>query len=309
MIISRSYRGDGSFTGYNDIPGDRRVGQSYGRRGKREPLRGSRILDAQMKRDARIQRTARSKTVKRAVRTTFVMLFCFLIIALLLFFFAKVVLVVREVNFVGLSAYEETEILESGILPVRGFVYGIDKARIKSALTLHFPYIKSVYINRKLPSILELSVEEESPVYYIRACGEYFLVTNDLRVVDCVPDKAALDESGYREIRLPAVTRAISGRPLAFEGEIATGYIKNIIQLVEQSPIFDRVTTLVADDKFDIVLICDDIYRICLGDTSEAAVKMMVAAKILEDELFTPDVGAMIDVRNPKQARVIMGNH
>lgn len=309
MIMTRPNRPDRMWTGFDEPLHKRRIVPPQGGRATRDTLRGSRILDAQIKRDARIHRTAWAKTVKRTIRTGFVLLFCLSLIALLLFVFARIFLVVREVRFSGLATYQEEEILGSGIVPDQGFLYGIDKAGVQSALTLRYPMIKSVSISRSLPSTLEITVEEEKPSYYTRISGEYYLISNDLRAVGRAADRAALEAAGYREIVLPPVKRAITGRPLVFEQGVTTGYVRSILELVDKSPLAGRVTGLEATDKFELTLMCDGIYRVCLGDGTDAAVKMMVAAKILEDELFTPGVGATIDVRNPKQARVIMGSY
>lgn len=305
MIMTRPNTRERLWTDFEDA--GRRPEAPPGGRAK-DALRGSRILEAQMKRDARIHRTARSKALKRTFRSGFALAVCLLVIALFFGALARMLLVVREVEFVGLSAYAEEEILASGVVPSGGFMYALDKGALQRALTLRFPYIKSVSVNRRLPSTLALTVEEEKPVYFTRVCDEYFLITNDLRAVGYSADRAELEAAGYREIQLPPIKRAVAGRPLVFEEGIGYGYVKTILEIIEASPLAGRVSEFVATDKFELTLICDGIYRICLGDTADAAVKMLVAAKILEDELFVPGIGATIDVRNPKQARVIMGS-
>lgn len=269
----------------------------------------SRIFDAQLKRDARIHKTVQRHSIKRAFRTSFGVILCFIFGALLLFFMARVFLVVREINIVGLNSYDDTEVIEAGGIKMSGFMYSINKKQAENAITLYCPYVKSVYIDRKLPSMLELTVTEETAVYYTKLCGEYFMLTDELRAVGHAMDKNELDAAGYREIIIPKVTRAIAGRTIQFEDSVSTGYIRNIMKEINNSPLAERVTQVRAGDKFDIYVICNGIYSIYLGDTSDAAIKLSVASKILEDEIFKPGINANIDVSNPKQSRVTVGSY
>jgi len=128
------------------------------------------------------KRMAKQRKKERKKRAfTRVLVFLFLVLALLLFLRSKY-FEIKDIKVEGMSYYSGSEIVSmSGATPGRNLIFDPGKKEIEEALAGN-PYFKSVEVKRKLPSTLIIEVEERAQIAAV-IFGDGYIVIDDEGVV------------------------------------------------------------------------------------------------------------------------------
>ncbi len=244
-----------------------------------------------------------NRTKKQFSKFTYILILgvlsaVFLIICLAVFFR------IEEIEVVGSSRYSEEQILSITGIEEGLSLYEVSNADLEG-LGERLAYIKNAKIVRKLPRTLIIQLTEDEPRYMCELYGEYFVLSDELRVLDRVFDRAKIDGMGLIELVLPEINSAMVGYDLEFSTQISERYVSAYIDALESSPLFKKTTAFDLRDRFNLALIAEGIYLVDFGNGDELNTKLTAVAGMLESEVFSDGVPATIDANDPSQCPVI----
>ena len=208
----------------------------------------------------------------------------------------------------GNKRYTAEQIVSVSGIEVGQNLYAINKKAAKGFITEEYPYINDVTIRRELPSTLTFKVEEDIPRYYTEICGEYFVLSESLRVLERTFD---IPQSGDEEIKLipllmSEVQTAVVGDELVFEKELVFEYISNFIQALTSHEMAPEITSIDMTQRYNIYVTYQDRFRIYMGDNTETAMKLTFAGLMIET--FPQDKSGQVDAHDITVGSVILDN-
>ena len=228
----------------------------------------------------------------------------FVIIAVFAVVCLTKVFVIKSVEVVGTDRYSGEELLSLIGASEGDSLYSVrnsDVASLPSKLSL----VKNVRISRKLPQTLIFTVTEDEPSYYCEFYGEYFLLSDSLRVLDHVTDGSGLSEEGLLRLELPSIDRVLVGSTIVFENEADMRYVTACLDALSASSVRELVNAFDLRDKFDLEMICESKYLVQLSDYDELPTKLSTLAQVLAHDALRDRGKARIDVSDPEKASVI----
>lgn len=220
--------------------------------------------------------------------------FCtvFVVICVVLFFKVQII----EVTGTQIYGYDNDKIRQTSGIEVEQNLYTIGSGQVKDAIINAYPYIKDVKVKRYLPDTIEIELVEDTPRYYMVIGGEYFIMSEDLRVLEKVDDSERIDRINisYNLIKLemPVVTYAVVGKEIMFRRESNFEYVKNLLDLIQMTDIYDDISEFNIVNKFNIYFIYNN-YKIIIGNNDNISSKIILAKEIFDR---ITDEFAIIDV-------------
>ena len=144
------------------------------------------------------------------------------------------------------------------------------------------PYIENIKIHRKLPSTIQIDVEERTPTYSIDYVGKYALINNKGYILEIVEDNRGLP------IILNSITaqeEISAGQRLKDEDLEKLGDILKIMSSAKDNNLDTQVTNIDIKDKNNYSIYLEQEKKtIHLGDTSNLSNKMLYILAIIEQE-------------------------
>ena len=259
---------------------------------------------SQIKSKERLQRFVRhNKTKKQISRFVYIAVFVaaiilFLLICLSVFFR------IRTIEVVGSVRYSADSVISACGITTDMSLYEVTNRDVE-ILPKKLSYIRRASIKRKLPSTLVISLTEDTPVYFAELYGEYFVLSDELRVLEQVFNRDALSDKGLIELVLPPINTAITGSKIEFEADTTERYVTAYLDALQSSDLLPKVTAFDLRDRFNTDLICEEIYLVYLGNGDELGTKLTAVAGMLENEIFSDKVPATIDASDPSECPVI----
>ena len=207
--------------------------------------------------------------------------------------------VVGEISIEGSSPYSNSEIISAAGIGKDDKLYRLDKKAAEKAITENLPYISSASISIKLPSYVHITVRSEKAVMYTEIAGEYYALSDTVRVLERADKPDRFAAAGILYVTLPKTGSAVVGMPLTLADGTDTAYIAKLEAAIADSELAGRVTKLFIDERFNTVLTVDGRYRVIFGSDADAPQKALAASRVIAECAYPPDVTAIIDVSDP----------
>ena len=227
---------------------------------------------------------------------------------------------VDTVTVSGAEKYDEYTVMEASGIRNGDNLLLINDARIAGNITTKLPYVKSVRVGIKLPNTVNIYIEEQDVLYAIRDTGNrLWLITNEGTVVDTTNTGEAgmypniLGVQLYKPVQsqqavaaeeessdVPVATTEDGEpveAPVTIFGEDRLNASMEILQYFEKYKMIDKIVSVDVTDMGNIMVTYGQQYTINLGNKTELAVKVELAAKGIAklDEQYNNPVGE-IDV-------------
>lgn len=232
-----------------------------------------------------------------------ILIFLIIIIIFIAVCFAKV-FVIRNVEVVGTDRYAGDELLGLIGASKGDSLYSIRGDSVAS-LPSKLSFVRSAKITRKLPQTLVITLMEDEASYYCELYGEYFLLSDNLRVLDRVYSEEDVSGRGLIRLELPRVDRAVVGEIIVFDNESDIKYVTAYLSALAASRVYDITDAFDLRDKYDLAMICDSIYLVELSDGEELSTKLSTLAQVLSHEALQGKGKARIDLSEPSRASAI----
>lgn len=245
----------------------------------------------------------RRQNRKRISRVAYISLFCvlvslFVIICLAVFFR------IDNIEIVGSSRYSKEQILAVTGIEEGLSLYEVGNSDV-SKLYGEFAYISHAEVERKLPDTLVIKLTEDEGSYFSELYGEYFVLSDELRVLERVFDREELQDDGLIELVLPQIDSAVVGYGMEFAQPVSERYVRAYLDALESSPLYSKTSAFDLRDRFSLSLIAKNTYLVKLGNGDELGTKFTAVAGMLENAVFSDGIPATIDANDPTQCPVI----
>lgn len=194
------------------------------------------------------------------------------------------VLVTDEIRVEGTDRYSASELIGVSGIEVgdKLFSPSIDEAAIEEALIDRFPYIRSVKVRRQLPDTIVLEVTEEEPEFVAVVFGQYVILSQKMRVLELADEDPAGD---YIKLKLPEVRRATNGQVIELDGTMLD-VVRRAADAVCSEAMREGTRVLDVSDRFNIIILYGDRFRLELGPVNDIDIKLTIAFRIMGDEQF-----------------------
>lgn len=206
----------------------------------------------------------------------------------------------KKVRVEGLTRYAQEEVLVTSGLSECKHLSDVDKDAARDALTAFYPYIKSVRIRYAFPLGIRMDIVEEIPLYYTCIAGDYFALSEDLKVLERATSDRRFREEGLRMITLAGIRSAMLGQTLNYGG----AYLEQVLRDIDGSDLAGRITNVQLGDRYHLSVICDGLYTLYLGEITSIDAKLQIAALMLADVELPDGCSATLDVSDPKKTSI-----
>lgn len=259
---------------------------------------------SELKKKQSIQRfMRRMRNRKRLSRILYALLFTAVItvfVILCLNFFFRV----KNIELTGTSRYSREDIISLTSISEGMSIFSASN-RSLSGVNERLAYIKEFRVIRKFPDTVVIEALEDTPRYYAELYGEYFILSDELRILERTFEEPKREDNALIELLLPQINSALVGRTIEFPTDVSQRYVSAYIDALEASPIYERTNAFDLRDRFNLALIASDIYIVKLGNGDELGTKLTAVAGMLGHAVMSDGIPASIDATNPTQCPVI----
>lgn len=256
--------------------------------------------------DDRYERLRSKNKSKQLRRRVFYLLTALVLSAAFLIICASLFLRIHQVNITGSELYDDAEILETSGVETMQNLYAINKREIESAIITSYPYIKNVTVTRQLPTTLSLCIEEDKPAYYVEIAGEYFILSDSLRVLELCADEAEAKSRSedIRRLVAPQIIYAVVGQYVRFSGDTMFSYTSSMLETLAGTTLYNKVGTIDISDKFSITLRYDNRFDVMLGNNRDIRAKASFAMGMIDS--FSEEASGTINAENIESGYAIV---
>ncbi len=202
----------------------------------------------------------------------------------------------KRVEIRGNSRYTEEEILEACGFSPSDNLFGADLARARDEIIKSCPYISKVTFKRVLPSTIIVTVTEDAPSYCAEIYGDYFLLSEDLRIISKHEMYEDIEILGLPIVylKLPQVERAVSGERIIFDKDSNYRHLTDFLSELRKQEIFKRTDCVDASDRYHLVLYTDGSrYKIDIGTSDSLDTKIKFVKKVIEEAFDQYSIAAI----------------
>lgn len=258
------------------------------------------FVKEQMQEKESTQNRKKKKSLIIAIPITFI---CICVIAFVLFGFFSEYFVIKNITVSGLleDSYEQI-ITDSGIKS-NSKIFTINTKKAEQNILRANTNIATVSVKKNFPADISITVTYETPQYFVKVTGEYYTLSESLRVLERTSSRRSCEEMGLVYIEVPNVKRCVTGERLEFFGDDGD-YVKEFLSVLSESSFGSEIDRVYIKGKFDISLVKIDKYRIELGDYKDESLKLKMAEKVLDAGNYREASGVVLDVSDVSEVSV-----
>ncbi len=225
---------------------------------------------------------------------TILVIFCACLAAVLFSVFFKI----KHITVSGSTIYDDWRIIEASGITAGNNAYAVSRSAAEKRITEKFPYVRSVSLSHPSPSTLQLSITEDSAEYFFVIDGEYFILSDSLRVLEIISDSDIMQtrHADLLEISVSGVSKAVVGSRLEFVSSIYYDYAVRTLRIFAECSMAPHITLVNCCSKFDVYFIYDGRFRIEVGDTDDLQMKLTFADAVIKD--LSDGATGIINVEN-----------
>lgn len=258
----------------------------------------------ELKKKQSFQRFVKKKQTKRRFSRIFSAAFLIAVVAIFIIVCLNLFFKVSHIETVGTARYVADDILAYTDVEKGMSLFAVSD-RDFEGVSQHLAYVEDIKVTRKFPDTVVINVIEAEPVYVSELYGEYFILSDEYRVLDRVFRKEDFAELALIELVLPEIDSAIVGADVEFSALVSKKYVTAYVDALEASPLYSKATAFDLRDRFNLAMIAKGIYLINLGNGDELGTKLTAVAGMLDHSVLSDGVPATIDATDPTQCPVI----
>ena len=209
---------------------------------------------------------------------------------------------VKTCEVVGDTRYDVGELRRAAGVKREDKLYRLDTEKLEEAILSECLYIREVEVRRSFPNTLIFSVEERKPTWYLEITGDFYVLDEEMMVIEETRDEASLIRAGVTKLCLPNLTEAICGEFPVFgtvSGRSEEENRREIITTCELLVMFQRhgikkeLTALDLASRFSVSAVFAGSYEIYFGDYRQMETKILLTEEILAKNRDTYAAGEL----------------
>ncbi len=231
-----------------------------------------------------------------------------LVVVLLLLFVLASAAVITSAVFFKITTVEVTgdtgKYSADQLIGTSGIVSGDNMFSFKTQTIEHaietaFPYINNVKVKRKLPCVVEISVEQAQPsLAFMESTGKYTLLSADGKILET----GAAKPDGVMEVSGIKLENISAGQKVDKESVTDFETLDQITEALNHWKI-TGVQAIDLTDKFNITIRYNERVSIYVGSVSQISYKLQFVKYVLDNGLRENEV-VIIDASTPGKAVV-----
>lgn len=225
------------------------------------------------------------------------------IIGSLLFGFFSSYFDVSGVSVTGLFSHSEEDIIAASGIEQGKKLYTVDAKGAEENILALYPEIASAKVKKILPGEISIVLTYESPKYFTEVTGQYFTLSESLRVIEKRTSRKSCEADGLIYLEVPGIKRSVTGEKLQFFGDEAE-YVEEFLAVLSESELGCDIDRIYIAGKFDISLVKTGKYRIELGDLKDEMLKLKMAEKVLDVGGYRDLEGVVLNVSDVSESSV-----
>lgn len=201
---------------------------------------------------------------------------------------------VDTVTVSGASKYSALTVTDASGIEKGDSLLFFGRSQAANRIKTELPYVGTVRFEVKLPGTVNIIIEEKTVSYAVEDTeGNWWKIVSDGKVVEKLR-KSAVPKTTVTGVQLesPTVGKQAVAAETAQPGETVTATQEERLQIavdilyqLELWELFEDVTNVEVSDLFALRLVCDEEYRIELGNGDDLYEKMgVVKATLIELE-------------------------
>ena len=258
--------------------------------------------------DSALERQRRKEARKKKIILASGIVLFLAMLTVVIFVFSKFFFSVRTITIKCGQLYDEQEILDASGVENGSILFTVDTDEVSASICTALPFVISAEVTRDYPGTLVISVKETKAEFCFEISGQYVVVSKELKVLDLLADKAALEKEygTLIEIEMPTLHNAVVGKILEFNDPKDKEFIPELLYMLDVCGMRKNVYSIDAKVRFDIRLNYENNFTVKLGNTSDFESKLLFAKKIIEN--FEKGTKGTVDVENPDKGYAIVDN-
>ena len=196
---------------------------------------------------------------------------------------------VTGISVSGNEHYTDELIIELSGIKSGDKISDIHTANVEKSITSGAPRIKSVHIDIGLFGGVSIKVVPEQPKYYMTLpTGEFFLISDEFRIIDSSMSSHEYESLGIMRISLPRIGSAVVGDYIVYKGDTeeereknrqrADDFLEKVYGLCG-----DYVTAVSFEDIYSgVYVVLGGKYKIVLGNMNDIEKKLTAALETVQ---------------------------
>lgn len=205
---------------------------------------------------------------------------------------------VNEIEVVGDSRYNYSEIIEESGIKKGARLYYLNKDKVENAILSAFPYLKSVEINAYFPNRIKIEIEEFEDIYLLPHTEGFCYVNSNFEILEIVKEAPSYEMFSGIFIKLEN----------SAEGDIGSIYksedverASSLIEIIKANGFYDDLNIVDVRNKYNNSFVVGKKYKFVLGAMTDVNEKMSYVFKVRLDDSFDKEKNAIIDVTDGKK--------
>lgn len=235
--------------------------------------------------------------------------YIFLAIGLVLLVAALLAFALAFFKVKNITVMNEEDFSVDQVIAASGISYGsntlfADKNRIVSSIAAGIPYADNIRVRKILPSGIKIYLEKGTGSYYTAIGEEYYILSDDCRVIDKTRDIESIELAGYIRLHSSKISRCIMGQKIEYRDIDLQNVFDNLTSLLKKYNLYAFCNDIVLDSKFDIKFLYKDRYTVMLGDLYDLEIKFQFFDRIVET--LSENASGIINVSDPELHEAIV---
>lgn len=213
--------------------------------------------------------------------------------ALVLLFFP-----VGEIEVVGDSRYNYSEIIEASGIKNGARLYYLNEERAEEKILSAFPYLESVEIKSHFPNRVKIEIKEFEDIYLVPHISGFCYVNGDFEILEIVKTAPDYDRFSGIFIKLEKCVEGDIGS--LCDGEDIKR-AKDLIELVKENGFYQQLNIVDVENKYDNSFVVGKKYKFIIGAMTDISEKMDAVFKVCSTDGFKAENNAIINATNKKE--------
>lgn len=216
-----------------------------------------------------------------------------LITSIILLFFP-----VAEIEVVGDSRYNYSEIIEASGIKKGARLYYLNEKKAENTILSSLPYLKSVKINSYFPNRVKIEIEEFEDIYLLPHTNGFCYVNGDFEILEIV--EQAPEYEKFSGIFIKVEKSAAGNIGDIYENE-DTQRASDLIEFIKEYGFYKDLNIVDVENKYDNAFVVGKKYKFIIGAMTDISEKMDAAFKVCLSDSFNKGNNAIIDASDKKK--------
>lgn len=191
---------------------------------------------------------------------------------------------VKDIVVDGIFYYDYATVLEKADIEKGQIIFGVSEKTVREKLIAGLPHVRSVKLELRFPSGVYIEIEEEVPAYYFEMAGEYFVINEEMKVLDrfLTLDKLLSVYPELMYISIPEVGRAITSEKVLFATEFTSKHTDDVLYALRHWERFDQITEIDLENRFELSICYQDRILVEFGSYTDFSGKLRLLEEMID---------------------------